>query len=64
MVRINHKEEDVAGMTVKDYVDTSVFDGNKVAVIVNNVSIPLEERDSVVLQDGDVVRIYSFRVGG
>lgn len=65
MVKINLRDQDVAGMTVKEYVKTkTTFDLSAVAVIINNVSIPLEERSTVKLQDGDVVRIFSFRAGG
>jgi sulfur carrier protein ThiS len=65
MVKINYHDVDAAGMTVKDYVNTrTMFDLNTVAVVINNVSIPLEDRGKVTFQDGDVARIYSFRAGG
>ena len=65
MVKINHRDEDVAGMTVEQYVKTkTTFDIHAVAVVINNVSIPMEKRRTVTLQDGDVVMIFSFRVGG
>ena len=65
MVKINYVDVDAAGMTVEDYINQkTTFDLSTVAVVINEIPIPSEDRGKVVFKDGDNVRIYSFHAGG
>lgn len=64
MVRINGKEEAVAGITLKDYLDQKNYPAGGIAVECNEQIVAKSRYEEYVLKDGDVVEIVSFVGGG
>lgn len=64
MVRINGKNEDVAGETLSAYLAQSEYRPDTYVVERNEEIVHKEDYDSIVLQDGDVVEVVSFMGGG
>ncbi|MCR5214079.1 MAG: sulfur carrier protein ThiS [Eubacterium sp.] len=64
MVRINGEEENVAGMTIEDYITSKGYDKTRIAVEINLDIVPKCDYGSKTLKDGDTVEVVSFVGGG
>lgn len=64
MVKINGIELDAAGKTVAEYLATTSYSPERVAVERNGTIVPKAEYDKTVLADGDSVEVVSFVGGG
>lgn len=64
MVRINGTDQNVAGMTVMEYLAATDFDPKRIAVERNGEIVFKSQYAQVVLCDGDTVEIVSFVGGG
>lgn len=64
MVKINGENENVAGVTVEEYVDNSSYDKKRIVIEYNKVILPKEEYSKTVLSDGDTLEIVTFVGGG
>ena len=64
MGKINGNELDVAGKTVAEYLATTSYSLERVAVERNGEIVPKAEYDETVLADGDSVEVVSFVGGG
>lgn len=64
MVHINGKDEAVAGMVLKEYLEKNHYVPAGIAVECNEEILPKSQYDSYVLQEDDVVEIVSFVGGG
>lgn len=64
MVKINGEAVDAAGMTIAEYLKTSGFDTQRIAVECNETFVPKTEYGQTVLKEGDIVEVVSFVGGG
>lgn len=64
MVKINGEAEDVAGMTVEEYIDSKGYDKTRIAVEMNLDILSKCEYGVRILKDGDSVEVVSFVGGG
>ena len=64
MVKVNGTELDIAGKTVSEYLATTNYDPQRIAVERNGNIVFKTEHDVTVLQDGDSLEIVSFVGGG
>ena len=64
MVRINGKELNIAGKTIRHYLTESDYDVKRVAVELNGDILPKAQYENTILKDGDNVEIVSFVGGG
>ena len=64
MVHINGKDIDVAGQTLKAYLDGSEYEPGTFVVECNEEIVHKEDYGQLVLKDGDVVEILQFMGGG
>ena len=64
MVKINGKQEDVAGKTIAEYLDAANYRAERIVVERNLEIVPKTDYAAAVLQDGDEVEIVSFMGGG
>ena len=64
MVHINGKNIDVAGQTLKAYLDGSEYEPGTFVVECNEEIVHKEDYGQLVLKDGDVVEIVQFMGGG
>ena len=64
MVKINGKQEDVAGKTIAEYLDAANYRAERIVVEPNLEIVPKTDYAAAVLQDGDEVEIVSFMGGG
>lgn len=64
MVKINGAEKDVSGMTVTEYLKTTDFNCERIAVERNGDIVFKTQYDDTVLHDGDSVEIVGFVGGG
>ncbi|MBE5959054.1 MAG: sulfur carrier protein ThiS [Lachnospiraceae bacterium] len=64
MLKINGNLEDVAGMTVSDYLEKANYDIKRVVVERNEEIVPKAEYDNVILKDDDTIEVISFVGGG
>ena len=64
MVKINGNELDVAGKTIAEYLATTSYSPERIAVERNGEIVPKAEYDRTVLADGDSVEVVSFVGGG
>ena len=64
MVAINGEEKNCAGMTVAQYLETTTYDTQRIAVEKNGDIVPKAAYPTTVLKDGDVVEVVSFVGGG
>lgn len=63
MVKINGKEQNAAGKTVKEFLLEANYSLSRVAVEINGAILPKAEYDKT-LTDGDIVEIVGFVGGG
>ena len=64
MVKANGTELDIAGRTVSEYLATTNYDPNRIAVERNGDIVFKSQYDVTVLEDGDNLEIVSFVGGG
>ncbi|MCD8363244.1 MAG: sulfur carrier protein ThiS [Lachnospiraceae bacterium] len=64
MVKINGNPEDVAGMTLLDYLQREGYTLDRLAVECNEQIVPKNDYGNQLLTDGDVLEIVSFVGGG
>lgn len=64
MVMINGREQNVAGMTVAEYLAATTYDPWRIAVECNGDIVPRAQYGETFLKDGDNVEIVSFVGGG
>ena len=63
MVQINGKPVDAAGKTILEYLQTTSYKLESIAVERNEEIIPKSKYSEVMIQDEDVIEVVSF-VGG
>ncbi|MBE5877198.1 MAG: sulfur carrier protein ThiS [Lachnospiraceae bacterium] len=64
MVKINGEELDITGKTLMQYLLTTTYNMQRIAVERNGDIVPRAQYDNVVLNDGDVLEVVSFVGGG
>ena len=64
MVEINGEETSAAGMTLSEYLATTSFNPQRIAVERNGEIVPRSMYGEVVLEEGDSVEVVSFVGGG
>ncbi len=64
MVTINGKKENVAGMSVEEYIDSKGYDKSRIAVEINLDIVPKSDYGVTVFKDEDTVEVVSFVGGG
>lgn len=64
MVKINGEELSAAGMTLSEYLATTSFNPQRIAVERNGEIVPRSMYGEVVLEEGDSVEVVSFVGGG
>lgn len=64
MVKINGQESDTAGMTVAQYILTTDYNIERIAVEKNEQIVPKAQYETTVIEDGDTMEIVSFVGGG
>lgn len=64
MVKINGKEEAVAGKTLTQYLLTTTYNMKRIAIERNGDIVPKSQYDNIILQDGDSLEVVSFVGGG
>ena len=64
MVKVNGAELDLAGKTVSEYLATTNYDPQRIAVERNSDIVFKAEYAATVLEDGDSLEIVSFVGGG
>ncbi|MCI5848315.1 MAG: sulfur carrier protein ThiS [Lachnospiraceae bacterium] len=64
MVKINGKDYDVSGMTITEYLTSTEYKKELIALERNEEIVPKAEYDNTVIEDGDIIEIVSFVGGG
>ncbi|MDD6070082.1 MAG: sulfur carrier protein ThiS [Clostridiales bacterium] len=64
MVVVNGKSLDVAGKTLKEYLEMANYNLRTIAVEWNEEIVTSDQYEKIVLKDGDVVEVVSFVGGG
>ena len=64
MVTINGVATDAAGKTVAEYIASSNYDPQVIAVELNEDIVSKKDYDTTVLKDGDTLEVVSFVGGG
>lgn len=64
MVKINGVENEVAGMTLMDYLRGAGYSLDRIAVECNGQLIRKADYAGKVLEDGDCLEVVSFVGGG
>ena len=64
MVKINGTALDIAGKTVSEYLATTNYDPNRIAVERNGDIVLKSQYAVTVLKDGDSIEIVGFVGGG
>lgn len=64
MVKINGEFLPVDGKTLAEYLKTTSFDTDIIAVERNEEIVPKSAYNKVILKDGDILEIVSFVGGG
>lgn len=64
MVKVNGVELDIAGKTVRQYLETTDFNLKRIAVECNGEIIPKATYAERCFKDGDSVEVVSFVGGG
>lgn len=64
MVKINGEALDIAGKTVAQYLETTAYNLQRIAVERNGDIVPKAQYERTVLEDGDVLEVVSFVGGG
>ena len=64
MVKINGQLVDAAGKTLMEYLDTTTYNPQRIAVERNGEIVPKAQYSNTILQDNDVSEVVSFVGGG
>ena len=64
MVKINGELKEVAGMTITEYLATTTYNKQRIAVECNGEIIFKKDYDVYVFKDGDSIEIVGFVGGG
>ncbi len=64
MVKVNGTELDIAGKTVTEYLATTNYNSERIAVERNGDIVFKSQYDVTVLEEGDSLEIVSFVGGG
>lgn len=64
MVKVNGIEMDIAGKTLWEYLVTTDYNRNRIAVELCGEIVPKSQYDKTILKDGDVLEVVSFVGGG
>lgn len=64
MVKINGELLHMAGKTIEEYLETTNYDRERIAIERNGEIISKAQYGQTVLQEGDHVEIVSFVGGG
>ncbi len=64
MVKINGQSEDVAGMTLADYLRDAGYDTRRIAVERNGEIVPRADYATTRLAAGDALEVVTFVGGG
>lgn len=64
MVKINGKNADAAGKTVKEYIESAGYQKSRIVVELNQAVLPKAEYECTRIKDGDVIEIVGFVGGG
>lgn len=64
LVKINGKEEAVAGISLSDYLKDNGYNPESIVIELNGEILNRNNYSSVVLQENDVVEILMFMGGG
>lgn len=64
MVKVNGEILDIAGKTLADYLATTKYDPQRIAVERNGDIVPKAQYKDTMLQEGDSIEVVSFVGGG
>lgn len=64
MVKVNGSELDIAGLSVKEYLDRTSYNPARVAVEINGDIVFKSQYDTVLLKYDDSMEVVSFVGGG
>ncbi|MBQ7944565.1 MAG: sulfur carrier protein ThiS [Lachnospiraceae bacterium] len=64
MVKINGENLDIAGKTVTQYLETTTYNLQRIAIERNGDIVPKTQYSETILEDGDVLEVVSFVGGG
>ena len=64
MVKIHGNDYDVSGMTITEYLASTEYKKELIALERNEEIVPKAEYDNTVIEDGDIIEIVSFVGGG
>lgn len=64
MVKINGEMEDVAGKSIAEYLATTKYNTQRIAIEKNGEIVFKKDYPTEILQDGDSVEIVNFVGGG
>jgi sulfur carrier protein len=64
MVTVNGTERNLAGVTLSDYLATTEYKPELIAVERNEEIVPKSRYAATILRDGDCIEIVSFVGGG
>lgn len=64
VIKVNGEMKDIAGKTVSEYLLTTDYDQERIAVERNGEIVFKSQYDSTVFSNGDTVEIVSFVGGG
>lgn len=64
MVKINGNQENAAGKTLAEYLETTSIDTRRIAVEINGEIVPKSQYANTLINDGDIIEVVSFVGGG
>ena len=64
MVKINGNQENAAGKTLAEYLETTSIDTRRIAVEINGEIVPKAQYANTLINDGDIIEVVSFVGGG
>lgn len=64
MVKVNGIQQDLAGKTLKEYLDGAKYDCRHIAVERNGEIVPKKVYGETILKEGDCIEVVSFVGGG
>lgn len=64
MIRVNGREENIAGKTIAQYLSQTQYDPRRIAVERNGEIVPKRLYGATVLREGDSLEVVSFVGGG
>ncbi len=64
MIRVNGREENIAGKTIAQYLSQTQYDPRRIAVERNGEIVPKRLYEATVLREGDSLEVVSFVGGG